>query len=126
MASGRQYNCRLDECFILTAIIPQTLGAWSGARCCVRSVAHCRKLEATHMSEKSPYMANLCPFYLGVADVICDRTGAFCTNAGGPCKRFLKQSGYRVAPPSRLASKGDRSKEDSNEKKNGIRLSDSP
>jgi hypothetical protein len=44
----------------------------------------------------------------------------------GPCKRFLKQSGFRVAPTVQIAFNRDRSKEDSNEKKNGARLSDSP
>jgi len=48
------------------------------------------------MSEK-PYAANLCPFYFGVADGDFRPRKAILHNAGGHCKRFLKQSGYRVA-----------------------------
>jgi hypothetical protein len=47
-----------------------------------------------HMTEKLPYTANLCPFYLGVADGDLRPRWTILHNAGGICKRFLKQSGY--------------------------------
>ena len=49
------------------------------------------------MDVKSPYGANLCPFYLGVADGDLRPRRTILHNAGGPCKRFRRQSGYRVA-----------------------------
>jgi hypothetical protein len=72
-------------------------------------------------------MANLCPFYLVVADGDLRPRRSILHNAGGPGKRFLKQSGYRVAPTVQIGFKrGSEVKEDSNEKKNRVRLSDSP
>ena len=49
------------------------------------------------MDRKRRHMANLCPFYLGVAYGDLRLFRSILHNAGGPCKRFLKQSGYRVA-----------------------------
>jgi len=66
----------------------------------------------------SPYGANLCPFYLGVEDGDLRPRRTILHNAGGPCKRFRRQSGYRVAATVQIGfQKGDRSKEDSNERK---------
>jgi hypothetical protein len=70
-------------------------------------------------------VANLCPFYLGAADGDLRPRRSILHNAGGPCKRFLKQSGYRVAPTVQIGFKKGSRKEDSNEKKNEVRLSDS-
>jgi hypothetical protein len=56
------------------------------------------------MTEK-PYVANLCPFYLGAADGDLRPRRSILHNAGGPCKRFLKQSGYRVAPTVQIGFK---------------------
>jgi hypothetical protein len=58
-----------------------------------------------HLAGLSPYMANLCPFYLGVADGDLRLLRSILHNAGGPCKRFLKQSGYRVAATVKIGFK---------------------
>jgi hypothetical protein len=79
------------------------------------------------LTGKSPYAANLCPFYLGVMD------GDFATAQDhcAQCWRALQEvSGAKWLPSGGdrpdWVSKGDRSKEDSSEKKMGVRMSDSP
>ena len=57
------------------------------------------------VDEEWRYMANLCPFYLGVADGDLRLRMSILHNAGGPCKRFLMQSGYRVAPTVQIGFK---------------------
>jgi hypothetical protein len=86
-----------------------------------------RPLASSAFDEKSPYAGNLCPFYLGVAD------GDFATaqDHSAQCWRALQEVSEAKWLPSDgdrpdWVSKGDRSKEDSNEKKMGVRMSDSP
>ena len=78
------------------------------------------------MTEKSPYAANLCPFYLGAADGDLRPRRAILHNVGRPCKWFWSEVVTESWRAPRLGSKGARSKEIPNEKKNGVRLSDSP
>lgn len=62
------------------------------------------------------YMANFCPFYLGVADGDLRLLRSSLHNAGWPCKRFLKQAatlqiGFKRGSERKIQS---------------VRLSDSP
>ena len=78
------------------------------------------------VDEEWRYMANLCPFYLVVADGDLRPRRSILHNAGGPCKRFRRQSGYRVAATVQIGFQKGIGVRKIQTKRKWVRMSDSP